>query len=134
MLRLYAILAGLGFGTWPLLMSKSGLTGGLSSLFFSVGSAFVTLIFVISIGGFTVAGTPHYGYAGLSVAFGVVGMLLFTSMLSGAHASDVGRLIVLTTLVQVIVPIAYQMIVIGDHDPRRITGVVCALVAIWLLS
>jgi hypothetical protein len=134
MMRLCAILAGLGFGAWPLLMSRSGLTGGISSLFFSVGSAFVTLIFVLSVGSFTLTKTPHYGYAGFSVAFGVAGMLLFTNMLSEARYTEVGRLIVLTTLVQVIVPIVYQMVVIGDTDPRRMAGVLCALVAIGLLS
>ncbi len=115
-------------------MRFSGLTGNMSSLVFGVGQALAIVLFIVSVGGLTNEGAPQYRFAAMSILVGATGLLVFTNMFSQAQHGDVGRLIVLTTLVQVMIPILYQMFVVGDQSLRRIAGVLCALVAIVLLS
>jgi len=131
---LLAVISGVCFGAWPLLMRFSGLAGNMSSFVMFVGSTCVTVAFIAAFGSFSIQGSPDYRYAVGSVLIGAMGMLLFTNMFAQAQQNDVGRLIVLTTLVQVMIPILYQMFVIGDQSIRRISGVICALVAIVLLA
>ena len=133
-LMIFATISGVCFGAWPLLMRWSGLSGNISSLVLLVGSTCMTIAFIAIFGSFTIQGSPDHRYAIVSVLIGAIGMLLFTNMFAQSPPADVGRLIVITTLVQVMIPIMYQMFIIGDQSIRRISGVLCALVAIALLS
>lgn len=127
-----AILAGVCFGLWPLFLNKSGLNGNVSSACFSLVILVGVLPFAIYSNGLTVP-TANWVMVVSAGSFGALGLLFFNSMLAEASLQNIGTLIVLMTLVQVVIPSLYQVIMSGQFSVGKITGYILAAMAAYLL-
>src|SRR4051812_16547682 len=98
-LILRAVVAGLFFGIWPLLLRKSGLPSNFASLVFLLGS--IVCVFPFT---FTEANGAYaanwYMAIGASVT-GAIGLLFFNGMLSDAKPGEVSSLFVVAMLTQI---------------------------------
>ena len=88
-LHVRAILAGVLFSFWPLLMNRSGLTGNVSSAVFTLGAFIVVSPFALYEFRST---TPSIVWAMAigACVFGGLGLLVFNGMLSKATPQAVG--------------------------------------------
>lgn len=133
-LHVRAILAGILFGAWPLLMNKSGLSGNISSAVFAFGALAIVLPFGIY--EFQHVGKSlSIGWALVTTAciLGGLGLLAFNGMLAKADPKTVGSLFVLTVVVQVATPALYQVFMDGGLTVRKTTGFMAAILAALLL-
>lgn len=131
-LHLRAVLAGVFFGIWPLLMNRSGLTGNVSSAVFALGALIVVSPFAL------------YEFSGATISvvwtmvvgaciFGGLGLLAFNGMLSKATPETVGSLFVVMIVVQVATPALYQVINGGGLTVSKAIGFAAAILAAFLL-
>ena len=131
-LHLRAILAGVFFGIWPLLMTRSGLTGNVSSAVFAIGVLIVVSPFALyEFSGATI-GIVWMMVVGACI-FGGLGLLAFNGMLSKATPETVGSLLIVTTVVQVAIPALYQVINGGGLTVSKTIGFAAAILAAFLL-
>lgn len=132
-LHIRAILAGVFFGIWPLLMNRSGLTGNISSAVFALGVLIVVLPFAL------------YEFSNVTISvswtmvisacvFGGFGMLAFNGMLSRATPKTVGSLFVLMLVVQIAIPALYQIVSGGGLTISKSIGFAAAILAAFLLT
>lgn len=127
-----AILAGILFGAWPLLINKSGLSGNLCSMVFS---CFVFL-FIVPFALFEGTGNiknANWGMLILAAGIGALGIILFNGMLIKAEPKDLGSLFILTTIMQMVVPVIYQIISDGNLTVTKGVGFLFAAIAAILL-
>src|SRR3989344_8684098 len=131
-LHFRAILAGVFFGIWPLLMTRSGLTGNVSSAVFAIGVLIVVSPFALyEFSGATI-GIVWMMVVGACI-FGGLGLLAFNGMLSKATPETVGSLLIVTTVVQVAIPALYQVINGGGLTVSKTIGFAAAILAAFLL-
>ena len=131
-LLLKAVLAGVCFGIWPLLMNRSGLNGNVSSAAYTLIALIGVLPFALYSSGFSLP-TANWTMVVLAGLFGAFGLLSFNGMLAGATLQNVGTLFVLMTVVQVAIAAAYQTFMSGHLTIDRAGGYIAALVAAYLL-
>ena len=131
-LSLKAILAGVLFGIWPLLMNRSGLNGNVSSACFGIVTLIGVLPFAIYTNGFSIP-TAKWTMIVLAGLCGALGLLAFNGMLAKASLDNVGTLFVLMTVVQIIVAASYQAYMKGFLSVDKFFGYVAAVVAAYLL-
>ena len=131
-LQIKALLAGLFFGVWPLLMNKSGLNGNVSSMAFS-GLVFL-LVVPFALRDHGDLSNVRWILVILAGAVGAAGIMSFNGMLSKATPQTVGSLFVLMIVVQTAVPAAYQVIMNGGLSVTKSLGFVLAAVAGVLLT
>ena len=130
-LDIKAIVSGILFGIWPLLMNRSGLSGNLSTLVFA--TVVLVCVFIVSfssIQNITVTSLPWAIGAGI---VGAIALLVFNSMLAKATPQAVGTFIVLMIIAQITIPATYQAILNGGLPASKIVGFVFAAVAAILL-
>ena len=126
-----AVISGILFGIWPLLMNRSGLSGNLSTVVFA--TVVLVCVFIVSFGSLqniTVSSLPWAIGAGI---VGAIALLVFNSMLSKATPQAVGTFIVLMIVAQIIIPAIYQAILNGGLPATKIVGFVFAAIAAVLL-
>lgn len=132
-LQIRAVLAGVAFGIWPLLMQRSGLTGYMSAAVFAI-FAFITVIpFAVHEGFHGLRAAIPVFYVGAGVVAGF-GLLAFNSMLGKATGKQVGSLFLVMLLVQISIPAVYHIYRNQAFDFRKILGVALAIGAGLLLS
>ncbi len=131
-LQVMAMIAGLCFGVWPLMMNQGKLNGNLASFVFAVIAAVCIFPFAFSqLGGLAQARWWIVISAGI---IGAVGLLAFVGMLSKASPDKVSSLFVTMIIVQTAVPVAYQLFVAGGMTTTKGVGFVLAIIAAVLLS
>lgn len=131
-LHVKAILAGLFFGVWPLLMNRSGLRGNISSAAFCLVALIVIAPFALkSIDGFPTANWIAVIGAGL---FGGFGLLFFGDMLAKATPEKVGSLFIIMLVFQMATPAIYQVIQDGGLTISKGLGFITAVATVLLLS
>jgi len=115
-----ALLAGFLFGVWPLCMNKSGLSGNTSSAVFS----FFVLLFVIpfAIRGFGDVVQTNWLITITAGGFAAAGVLCFNGMLAKANPKEVGILVVLMIIMEIVVPAIYQACRNGVYHGNRGQG------------
>lgn len=131
-LHMRAVLAGVFFGIWPLLMNRSGLTGNVSSALFSLGALIVVspfALFELRSATFSVTWTMAAG----ACIFGGLGLLAFNGMLSKTTPQTVGSFFVLMIVVQTATPALYQVIQDGSLTVGKAIGFAAAILAAFLL-
>lgn len=132
-LQMKAVLAGVFFGIWPLLMNRSGLTGNVSSACFSAVTLMFVLPFALSSSGFAIP-TANWTMVAAAGFIGALGLLSFNGMLAGASLQEVGTLFVLMTVVQITVAAFYQTIMAGGIPPlEKVGGYTLAAASAYLL-
>jgi len=133
-LQTKAILAGLFFGVWPLLMNRSGLTGNVSSAVFSG----VVFLGVLPLALYNLNTTSlmqaNWKFALLAGIAGTIGILAFNGGLAKSTPETVSTFLVLMIVVQVVVPAVYQVILNGGINSAKLIGFVSASVAAYFLS
>ena len=135
-LQIRAILAGVAWGIWPLVMNRSGLSGNISSAAFAAVALLGTLPFAAfalrDMGG----PLAHANWT-LVVVSGLLGaacMLLFNGMLAKAAPQNVGMLFVVMIVAQTAIPALYQTIMDGHLTASRMVGFAAAFVAAFFLT
>lgn len=129
-----ALLAGVAFGIWPLVMNRSGLSGNVSSFVFGIAVALCVSPFALSnLHGGSFAGVD-WKMVFLAGGFGGVGLLFFNGMLARAKPQDLGSLFVMMIVTQTMVAAIYQVIVARTLAPSRGAGFLLAIIAAILLA
>ena len=131
-LRIMAILAGLLFGIWPLLMNRSGLSGNLSALIFSI----ICTVCLLPVAFNHIGSFPVRANWALIIAAGIIGALglfFFNGMLAKTTPEKVGSLIIIAIVAQTSVPAIYSVIMNGGLTFSKGMGFIAAIVAIFLL-
>lgn len=132
-LHIKAVLAGLFFGIWPILMNRSGLTGNISSAVFAFGVLIIVAPFA-AYDFYTLKINAIWAFAVGACVFGGLGMLNFTGLLSKATPQTVGSLFVMTLVMQIAIPALYQVINNGGLTASKALGFVAAVLAAFLLA
>ncbi|OHA34986.1 MAG: hypothetical protein A2928_03355 [Candidatus Taylorbacteria bacterium RIFCSPLOWO2_01_FULL_45_15b] len=131
-LQLKAILAGILFGIYPLLLNKSRLTGNIMATSLSL----LVCIFILpfAFGEIKCLATADWKMLiGAGVA-SAVGMMCLSSFLALSKPSSVGVLIILMIITQATVTAVYQMIMDKGITTAKLFGFGCAAIAIVLLN
>lgn len=128
------LLAGLFFGLWPLFLSKSGLNvGNASTFYFAIVTLAIVLAFTFQDAA-SVAGA-RWGYLVAAAAASAAGVILFNRMLASAGPKEVGSYFVIMVLVQISIPVIYDVALsAGKIPPARLAGFACAVAAAVLLT
>jgi len=128
-----ALIAGVFFGVWPLLMQRSGLGGNVSSLAFAVLVALCVSPFALSnIGDLSSVKWAFVVGAGIA---GAVGILSFNGMLAKATPTNVSTLFVLMIVTQTAIPAVYGVIMNGGKvSLTRLVGFALAFASAILLT
>lgn len=139
MSTIFAAIAGLCSGTWPLFMRQTGLAGHLMPLAFSLGALAVTLPFAIW-------WTVHYDTAlpkqinwWMMVPASVLGagvLIFVTAMLARSAPESVGINLLILAMVQITVPAIYTFYASWGELPslRLLFGLAASYVAVILLA
>ena len=127
-----AIIAGLCFGIWPLMMSKGGLNGNVGSLVFA--SIAVVCVFPFAISSLGALAQAKWMIVITAGIIGAVGLLAFTGMLSKATPATVSSLFVTMIIVQTTIPVIYQLFMTGGITITKGAGLVLAVITAVLLS
>jgi len=127
-----AVLAGVFFGIWPLLMNRSGLSGNTGAALFT-GLVLVGLVpFAVYSNGMAIP-TANWGFLVSAGILGTFGMLFFNGMLASASLAQVPGLFICTTLVQVVIPALYSVVLSGGLPLDKAVGFGAAALAAYLL-
>ena len=132
-LQIRAVVAGVFFGIWPLLMNRSGLSGNLSAVVFDI----VSLLFIFP---FAALSFSQFNFAQVNWPFiicagvaGGIGILNFNGGLAIVSKENVSTFFVLMMVVQVAVPSVYQFFN-GEVSSSKLLGFVLAVGAAYFLS
>lgn len=130
-LQLKAVLSGICFGIWPLLMNRSGLSGNLSTFAFALTVTVCVLPFTLG----NLGDIAHSRWLFVLAAgiLGAIGLIFFNGMLSKATPKDVGTLFVLMVVVQVAVPAIYKVVLSGITLEKGIGFALAAIAAVLLM-
>lgn len=127
-----AVLAGLFFSIWPILMNRSGLSGNWSSVSFTFFCLLGIIPFALMEGIPTVkANLVIVVVAGF---VGSLGILQFNGMLSIVSPKEMGILFLTMVLVQITCAAIYRMVMAGGLEPIKLVGIAAALVAAYCLK
>jgi len=129
-----AIMAGLFFGSWPLLMNRSKLPGDVSGVILSLVSLLVVLPFAMQGFGWSIIADSSWWWAILAGLASGTGVIYFNGGLAATTPSTVSNFFVMMIVVQVSVSAIYQIIVTGNFEIRKIAGFLFAIVTAYLLS
>lgn len=132
-LHVRALLAGLFFGMWPLFMNRSGLSGNISALAFTVGVLVIVSPFALYELRSTSTDVTWMMVVVACVA-GAFGLLAFNGMLAKASSQTVGSLFVMMLVVQIATPALYQVVNDGGFTTTKAVGFAAAILAAFLLA
>ncbi len=126
-----AVLAGICFGIWPLVMNKSGLSGNVSSLALTL--IVLAVVGVASYG--EIGKVTNANWAALIVAslLSAGGLLLLNGGLATISAREVGTFFLTITIVQICIPALYHVVQNGV-TLDKVLGFMFAGFAIYFLS
>ena len=130
-LCLLSVIAGIFWGTWPLVMNRSGLSGNVSSAVFA-GVAFLAVL-PLAIKSGWVAQSANLKLAVLAGILGALGLIAFNRMLATASIDRVGMLFVIMILTQTAIPSVYQLTISG-FSASKAAGFIAAIIAAILLT
>lgn len=132
-LTLFAVLSGMFFAIWPLFMSRSGLSSYLAAAVFGACSLIVVTPFAMHDGVSTLQQAKWLPIflAGLT---GAAGMLIYTNILTTADLKDLGSLIIISTLSQMMIGALYESWQSGDISYQKLIGYVLAITSVFLLK
>jgi hypothetical protein len=127
-----AMLAGLLFGCWPLLMNRSGLSGNMASFMFVAGCLLIVTPFALATNGLAL---PSANWTTVIAACTCAGIatLVFNSALAKVTPATAGTVMLLMVLPQLVVPAVYEAILTQSVPVSRAVGLVAAIIAAVLL-
>lgn len=127
-----AIISGICFGAWPLMMNRGGLSGNIMALVFVT----ITMICIspFAIGSIAELNNAKWPFVISAGIIGAAGMLLFIGMLTKAKPENTGSLFIIMIIVQTCIPVIYQLVADGGVTTTKATGLTFAIVAAVLLN
>lgn len=131
---LQAIISGLCFGLWPLLLNRAGLNWALSINIIQALGLCVVLPFTIHYG---LAGIEHANWTMMfSAAFiGIIGIIIFNRMIITATKETVGQIFVFMIIFQTASPVIFQLLFSGKSlSVTKTIGLILAFIAALLLQ
>lgn len=128
-----AVLSGVLFALWPILMNRSGLSGNMASLVFILGNLAIVAPFALVSNGLAIP-QANWVMAGTSCAVASIALLCLNSVLAKATPAAAGTIILLMVLPQVVVPAIYQAAMTNSLPATKIVGVILAIIAAVLLA
>ena len=131
-LLLRALFSGIMFGAWPLLISKSGLSGSSATLIGVIVSFCVVAPFALA-NGVIIAGTKWWIII-ITGTMGGLGVLVFNDMMIKAKPGSSALLFVIMLVVQIMVPAVLHLVADHNFSIKTIAGFIAAVVACILLS
>lgn len=131
-LQVRAILAGLFFGIWPLIMNRSRLNGNVSSAVFAFGAFLMVAPFALRSIDKSLVISADWKMAAFAAICGGLGLLAFNGMLAKATSEKVSALFVLMIVVQIAIPAVYQVVITRSITPMKLLGFVAAAVSAFL--
>lgn len=132
-LHIKAMLAGLIFAMWPLLMNRSGLNPNVASAIFAASSFIIVL--PLALYSLTDTDWNTRWYFGVAAGvFGALGLLVFNGILSKSTPKDIGALFALVLVTQIVVAAAYQVYMSGGLTLSKAIGFVGAIIVAILLA
>ncbi len=127
-----AILAGVAFGAWPIVMHQSNLGGTAMLVFLNIIIIGMTLPFMLSKP--LEFGSVDWRWAIAASVIAGIGMLAFTDMLPRTTPATLGTLYMIVLLVQFTFPLVYRMVMGGRMSTTQIAGILLASAAVVLLA
>jgi drug/metabolite transporter (DMT)-like permease len=131
-LKMMAIVAGLSFGAWPIFMNKSGLNGFISAAVFAGAASICIIPFALYENGFAIP-KANWTMVAIAVFIGALGLIMFNGMLAKSPALNIGNLIIITTLMQVVMAASYQIYMSGQITLDKICGYALATAGAYIL-
>ncbi len=129
-----AVVTGLSFAAWPLVMSRSGLSGPFASWLWAMTIAFV-VGFTLPLFGQTVAHDKgSFLIALLAGLIGAIGVLALNTICAKASQAEIGKYFLIMLVVQFAVPAVYHMVMSGELTVRKVAGILAGFIALWLLA
>ncbi len=130
--QIKAIIAGICFGIWPLMMNRGGLGGNVASLILT--TVMLLFIFPFAVGSLNGLAQARWMIIIPAGIIGAIGILFFNGMLVKSTPTNVSSLFVTMIVVQTAIPVAYQIFVAGGMTITKGVGFGFAIVAAILLS
>lgn len=129
---LSALIAGVAFGFWPLLMNRSGLGGVAVPLLVSSTTMIISgcLVFFNGLGSLE---KTDWRIALFAAVLGSSGMAIFCKMTMNAKPEQIGLLYVVVCLAQICVPVLWHLMSAGQIDATKAVGLACAVISVILL-
>ena len=121
------------FGIYPLLVSRSGLSGNISAAAFTLGALIVISPFALHEFFYGAATSVAWIMLISGSLFSGFGILAFNGMLAEATPQYVASLFVLMLVVQIATPALYQVIMDGGLTASKGIGFAAAILAAYLL-
>jgi bacteriorhodopsin len=131
-LQIKAIVAGILFGIWPLMMNRSGLAGNMSAVVMTGVSLICVTPFALSNMGNLANANWFMGIGAGVVA--AIGIMSFNGMLAKATPQNVSALFVMMIVVQTVLPAVYNILMNGGMTLTKGAGFVFAIIAAVLLT
>lgn len=129
-----ALLTGVLFGMWPLLMNRSGLDGSVSSLVLAVITLACILPFSVGSIGSIFGSNINLTFAIIASVLGGFGILLLNGILAKTTPQTVSSFLVFIFVVQIAVPSIYHFIVTGGLTITKGLGFAFSIAAAILLT
>ncbi len=132
-LQIRAILAGVFFGVWPLLMNRSGLNGNVSAVV--LGGVVCLMVLPLAYQSMSVASLMQvsWPFALLACVAAAIGNVAFNEGLAKSTPQDVSTFFELMIVVQIVIPAVYQIILRGGVSWSNLLGFVFAALAAHFL-
>ncbi len=133
-LQVRAIIAGIGFGVWPILMNRSGLNGNMMAAVYGIVCLTFIMPFALRQGMIVnqLAGANWWMIIPAGV-IGTAGLLSFNGGLAKATPQTVGTFFVMMILVQIATPAIYHIMKNGITT-YKLVGFGFAAVAAYFLN
>jgi hypothetical protein len=133
-IQVRAIISGIFFGLWPLLMNRSGLSGSMSPAFFT-GTAFLLLLPLAIFGeSATTISIVGWSFAVMAGVAGAIGNIAFNGGLAKTTPETVGTFFLMMICVQITIPVINHVVTTGGLTTEKTVGFLLAFVAAYLLS
>ncbi len=127
-----AILSGVCFGTWPLFLNKSGLSGNASAFVYTFLCLLVLFPFAIS--EMKNIGNTNWLMMIAAAVIGAMGVKFFSGMLAVTTAKDTSLMFIVMICVQISVPAIYNIYLERGISPMRGLGLALAFAAAIVLT
>ena len=124
-----AFVAGACFAGWPLCMNKSGLNGFVAAAVFSTATFLGVVPLALKSNGFTMPTASWWAVVGAG-AFGIVGLLSFTTILSRVSPRDLSPYLLIVGMVQVTINAIHH----AYHNQGMPADKICACIAACVVT
>lgn len=133
-LQIRAVLAGLFYGAWPLLMNRSGLEGSMSAAVLGGVGGLMVLPLAYQNSSVASFAQVSWVFTLLACSSAAIGSISFNGGLAKSAPEDVSTFFVMTITVQILVPAIYQIVLKGEVSLSKLFGFALAGVAAYFLS